>query len=182
MTTIKKTAIAFLLVVASILSILILTSTFPEGSRIFREKIIGYYYHLRGDSQNGQIADEAPSLKPKGGVTGKKNGANYTFSENDIEKAKRILLDKGAQQNVENIKLANLKNHYSPQQDESDNFTYVYEVELLSGSRVIADRVSKKGSTLTYANNKGLQVSIDEKQVKSVRKFKIKGISKNSKQ
>jgi hypothetical protein len=64
-----------------------------------------------------------------------------------------------------------LKNIKAGQKGEEQKF--LYEIELFSGGRISTDNVTITSKEVTYRSDKGLIVSLNREEVKTMKKIKL---------
>jgi restriction system protein len=85
---------------------------------------------------------------------------DLSFTDDQVQKAtEEILRDKSREQFI-NIEMSK----------ESEETKYFYEIEFVSGGRVYADNVKITDNKINYRTNKGLAISLNKDEVKSIKK------------
>lgn len=141
----------------------------PLYSSKYVNLVHSFYYELTGkldikpiSTQSRVDKNDKENRKPQ----------HYTFSDSDIEKAKQELLREGARKEIEGIDGNNLRKQ-SAHKDGDKEENYLYEIELHSGGRISTTNLAVGGDKITYSNERGLFMSINSDEVKSVTRQKI---------
>lgn len=105
-----------------------------------------------------------------------KKSVEYEFSASQIERAKKDLL-KGEKETISSLdkssELAQLKQAPKLVSKEKDNQGYLYEITLNSGKIITSDNMLIGGSKVTFMDKKGVILSINSEEVKTVnRKYR----------
>ena len=101
-----------------------------------------------------------------GGSDGKVK--EYTFSQEQIDKAKYEVNKSKKEMGLSNNPPAQIKFNTS-----DEPIRYRYEIEFVSGGRVYSENVRMSGDTLTFENNKGLVVSVNKNDIKTMKRFPL---------
>ncbi len=96
--------------------------------------------------------------------TTKASVKDQKFTEDQIKKASKTVLHKRVQEQFIKIE--------TNQNDEKAK--KYYELELATGGRIFTDNIMEKNGKISYKNNRGLIVSLDRNEVKSMKKIEVK--------
>jgi len=152
----QKTAWAFIgfLFVAACYFLL-----YPQSSTSFYSILPS---QIRGLLPNGQEYRDARNTEISMPIkqTEQKDGR---FTDDQVTRAmKEVLSEKNVEQ---------LKNIKAGQQGEEQK--YFYEIEFFSGGRISTDNVTITIKEVTYISDKGLVVSLNREEVKTMKKIKL---------
>lgn len=118
-----------------------------------------------GDQTIPQPADDGPNIK------------EYEFSSQSIENAKeRVLRERNrqywTQEEIDRIvkPRTNTGNDAGP--EPGSESSYFYEIELVSGGRIITDDILMKDGVIEYSNSSGLVVTVGKNEVKTIKRLK----------
>jgi len=166
----KSLLVACTLLLGVILAIIMLRPAFFESR---------YAAMFNGFFRKGVVVDsgiKAIIATPQREIesTSLQGSTDHTFSKTEIERVAQNLLKKTngtglSQKRI--ITSANQKGQISNRKTEGSK--YLYDIEMLSGGRITADKVSISDGKVTYGNERGLIVSINASEVKSVSRKKI---------
>ena len=102
-----------------------------------------------------------------------KKNIEYEFSASQIEQAMKELL-KGDNETTSSLNKSNetAQSKHAPKNvtGEKDNQEYLYEITLNSGKIITSDNMLTGGNKVTFMDKRGLIVSINSDEVKSVNK------------
>ena len=96
--------------------------------------------------------------------TGKATENDKKFTDEQIKNATEKVLHKREQEQFKKIETG--KN--------AEKTQYNYELELVNGGRIFTDNIEEKDDKVSYKNNRGLIVSLNRNEVKSMRKIELK--------
>ena len=119
--------------------------------------------------------DIAPAIAPAdtGLTTQTKKNVEYEFSASQIEQAKKKLL-KGDNEVTPFLNKSHdiAQSKHTPKilTGEGDSLGYLYEITMNSGKIITSDNMLIGGDKVTFMNKRGLVVSINSNEVKSVNK------------
>jgi restriction system protein len=85
------------------------------------------------------------------------------FTDNQVKKAREEVLREKTSQQFKKIESGK----------EGEEIKYLYEIELFNGGRVHTDNVEITDKEITFKNNKGLVVSLNKDEVKTIKKTKV---------
>jgi restriction system protein len=152
----KKTAWAFagLLFVAACYFWL-----YPESNKSFYSVLPS---EIREFLPNGQEYHDARNTKISIPIkqTEQKDGR---FTDAQITRAmKEVLIEKKIEQ-LKNIKVG----------QKGEEQKYFYEIDLFSGGRIFTDNITITNKEVTYISDKGVVVSLNREEVKTMKKIKL---------
>lgn len=132
---------------------------YPQSSTSFYSILPS---QIRGLLPNGQKYRDAINYKISMPIkqTEQKDGS---FTDDQVTRAMTEVL---SEKNIEQFK--NIK---PGQQGEEQK--YFYEIELFSGGRISTDNVTITNKEVTYISDKGLVVSLNREEVKTMKKIKV---------
>jgi restriction system protein len=151
-----KWAFAGLLVVAVCYSILLpdktnmsyystLSAQIKKGFRLYNQD-----HHGTKDTKNSKSIEQ---IERK----------DLRFTDDQVKKAKEEMLREKTSEQFKKIETGK----------EGEEQKYYYEIELLAGGRVHADNAEITDKEITFKNNKGLVVTLNKDEVKTIKKIKV---------
>ena len=170
----SKSRFVKVFIITFIVTLCSLTALDFYGSNVVRQlnsyeffrKITHYFDRKETTVRNSnKSVPEHTVEKP---TSNRKSTNEYEFSPKDIAKAKQELLKINSQQywTQEEINLV------FPPDAYGDN-KYLYEIELISGGHLTADNLVMKEDFVEYSDNKGLILTIEKKEVKTIKRLKV---------
>jgi hypothetical protein len=121
---------------------------------------------LPGKEKDKNPVKPAPIEKSKDSFT---EPSEHSFSEEQILRAKKAVLE--ARKNKSNLTGIEIPKENSPSHSFKDSQNR-YEIQLLSGRYVYADSVIVTKDMITFENKKGLVVSVNRDEIKSLKRLK----------
>ncbi|MFT5700264.1 MAG: hypothetical protein ACI8ZB_003136 [Desulforhopalus sp.] len=110
--------------------------------------------------------------KDSGEIEGKKEKLKeYSFSQNQITKAKRQVLD---QKKVDSSANGVVKRTNESKSKVNENVEYRYEIEFISGGRLQTNNAIIADNIVTFENKKGLVVSVSKDEILSMKRTVVK--------
>jgi hypothetical protein len=88
---------------------------------------------------------------------------DLSFTGDQVQKAAEEILREKSREQFINIEMTK----------EGEEKNYLYEIELVSGGRVYADNVKITDNKINYRTNKGLAISLNKDEVKSIKKTRV---------
>ena len=85
------------------------------------------------------------------------------FTDNQVTRAMKEVLSEKKSEHLKDI---------NPGQ-RGEEQKYLYEIELFSGGRISTDNVTITNKEITYKSDKGLIVSLNRDEVKTMKKIKL---------
>jgi hypothetical protein len=98
-----------------------------------------------------------------GKTIGQAERKDLSFTEDQIQKATEEILREKSREQFINIEMSK----------ESEETKYFYEIEFVSGGRVYADNVKITDNKINYRTKKGLAISLNKDEVKSIKKTRV---------
>jgi hypothetical protein len=85
---------------------------------------------------------------------------DLSFTDDQVQKATEEILREKSREQFINIEMTK----------ESEEKKYLYEIEFVSGGRVYTDNVKITDNKINYRTHKGLAISLNKDEVKSIKK------------
>jgi restriction system protein len=114
-------------------------------------------FHLNSQDHSG--TKDTKTSKPMEQIERK----NLTFTNDQIKKAKEETLREKTSEQFKKIETGK----------EGEGGKYLYEIELLTGGRIHVDNAEITDKEITFKNNKGLVVTLNKDEVKTIKKIKV---------
>ncbi len=132
---------------------------YPESSTSFYSILPS---QIRGFIPNGQEYRDAENTQINMEIK-QTEQKDVRFTDDQVTRAMEEVLSEKKSEQLKNIKAG----------QKGEEQKYLYEIELFSGGRISTDNIIIRNKEITYRSDKGLVVSLNREEVKTMKKIKL---------